>query len=478
MRKALRVLIAAMLLVAISGTIVYLRPEIVPPGWFHPRYIAHEIKGDRIHPWIATDPGTMYSIILWDSRWPVFRKELYNYEEFMDYVVQGFAAVHPNVRIEVRLFDMTMEGEELRRAIEAGERPDVLAGTFDPQFASAGLLVDLSPFFDETEAARFAPAALEQMTMDGKTYAYPRWFEPQYMIANATALARAGVDIEAIRAYGWTWRDVEAVGPRFKGTNVVPLVLDSTDVQAFETLVRSTGGGGAFDASGNLIWSERDLASLVSVVAGLVKQGTLPSPPSRYRTSSVELFWSGKVALMGPASSGFLRYMRERAAGAIRLPGGEKSTPEFDVAVLPLPHQAEQGTVLGNISSLMVFDQGDRERARIAVELARFLAAWSPSKITDNLQLVSCHAGSMDRSVAGLFVKTGTSWISDALTCGVVLPAAGGPALDTRSSAGAARIAKAVRAFWDRPVAVDKLVQSLHKAMAEIPPAPKAKTSK
>jgi len=478
MRNALRALVAAVLLAAVFGTIVYLRPGIVPPGWFHPRYIAHEIKGDRIHPWIATDPATMYSITLWDSRWPVFRKELYNYAEFIDYVVQGFAAVHANVRIEVRLFDVTMEGEELRRAIEAGERPDVLAGTFDPQLVRAGLLVDLSPFFDKAEIARFAPAALERVVMDGKTYAYPRWFEPQCMIANATVLARAGVDIEAIRAHGWTWRDVEALGPRFKGTNAIPLILDSTDVQAFETLVQSTGGSRAFDASGNLTWSERDLAPLVSVVAGLVKQGTLPSPPSRYRASSMELFWSGRVALMGPASSGFLRYMRERAAGAIRLPSGEKSTPEFDLAILPFPHQAGQGAIMGNISSLMVLDQGDRERARIAVELARFLAAWSPSKITDNLQLVSCHAGSIDRSVAGLFVKTGTSWISDALRCGSVLPAAGGPTLDTRSSAGAARIAKAVSAFWDRPVAVDKLIQSLHKAMAEPPPAPKPKKSK
>jgi len=476
MRKVPAVLVSVLLLLAVCGGVVYLRPELAPPGPLHPRYIVHEIRGDRIHPFIATDPHKMYSITLWDVRWPIFRKELYNYDEFVDYMVQGFTAVNPNVRVEIRLFDLATSSDELRSAIEAGERPDVLAGTFDPALAERGLLVDLSPFFDEAEAGRFVPGALAPLVVGGRIYAYPRWFEPQYILANATVLARIGIDLDAIRRNGWTWQDVAGLGARFKSTDVIPLILDTSDPQAFETLVLSAGGGRAFDGQGTLVWSEHDLAPLVSVVGTLMKQGTLPSPPSRYRASQAELFWSGRAALLGPASSGFLRYVRERAGGAVRAPSGESKIPGFDIAVLPLPgKQGGRGELLGSLSSLMVFDCGDRERARIAVDFARFLATWCPTRVTDALQLVSCHTECLDRSLAGLIVKTGTDWISQGLTGGATVQAGPATGLDVRQLQGLSRLAGAVKSFWDRPVPAVKLVESLHKAMTTGQPGPKPK---
>ncbi len=477
MRKVPIVLVSVLLLLAVCGSVVYLRPEILPPGPLHPRYIVHEIKGDRIHPFIATDPHKMYSITLWDVRWPIFRKELYNYDEFVEYMVQGFTAINPNVRVEIRLFDLATTGDELRSAIEAGERPDVLAGTFDPALAERGLLVDLSPFFDEAETGNFVPAALKPLTVGGRIYAYPRWFEPQYMLGNATVLAKAGIDLDAIRRNGWTWLDVAGLGARFKGTEVIPLLIDTSDPQTFETLALSAGGGRAFDVQGNLVWSEHDLAPLVSVVDTLVKQRMLPSPPSRYRASQAELFWRGKVALAGPVSSGFLRYLRERAGGAVRVPSGEGNTPGFDIAVLPLPsEQGGQSRLLGSLSSLMIFDRDDRERARIATDFARFMATWCPTKVTDSLQLVSCRTGCLDLSLAGLILKTGTEWISEGLMRGIIVQAGPATGLDMRQLEGLPRLAGAVKSFWDRPSSPDKLVQSLHKAMTTEPPKTKSKS--
>ena len=471
-----RLVALAVALLFVAGVVVYFRPDLLPPGRFHPRSLVHWLKGEPLHPWVSTDPGGRYVVRLWDIGWPVFRKDILNYEAYLEYAVQGFTAAHPNVRVEVKLFGLAKDEEYFIQTLALGERPDVISGPFHPWMVRQGMLADLTAFFDDKERAEFLPGALSLMTWEGRVWGYPRWLDLQFILANAVSLHKAGIDPEAVGRDGWTWEQFIAAVEKIKGTGQTPLILNTAGLSGLEILVRSLGGGPPFDASGNLVWAAKEIEPAVALVSTLTKRGIIPSPPSKFQSSMVERFWSGQAAMLGPVDSGLLRHLRERNSGVVGAAPGEKPAVGFDVALLPFPRAKDAPPVYGTVYAAMVLEHEKPDQMKAAADVARYLARTPFPKMTSALQFVSCHKPELAATVSELSVEKGKPGLVRLLGEGVICGLRSELPFNPPVSVGAKKISRAIAAYWDRPTTAERVLQALHKSMTEpLPPPPKKK---
>lgn len=470
--RVLKLLVFLLALSIASAVFIYYRPDIMPPGQWHPRSIVYRWRGSTVHPWVALHSDKKYIVTFWDIRWPVFRRELLDYSGYLDYVVQGFMALYPNVRVETRLFDLSVDEDRLWQAIRVGDLPDVVCGPFDPWLVRMNLLSDLTHFFDDEEKARYVPAALSNVTVDGKIWAFPRWLEPDFFMANAALLRRAGIDLEQISSQGWSWAEFTAAMERLKSSNVTPLILNNSGLRAFDTLVGSLGGRSPFDSRGNLSWSLGDLAPTVSLISDLSKRGITCSPPSELQDAMLEHFWSGRAAVIGPVSSGLLRHVRERQQGLIALPEVEKRS-EVEIAILPVPSSSGGHVVNAGMLSLMVFKSGDPARMRAAAEFARFLATGRFPKITDALQVVSCYLPVTLDTAQALAAKHGKGWIPEHLRSYARVTQLDTP-LSVQTSVNIKKAERALESFWRSPKRPEDLLKAIQDSLRQpLSPPPK-----
>ncbi|MBY5760250.1 sugar ABC transporter substrate-binding protein [Rhizobium leguminosarum] len=118
-------------------------------------------------------------------------------DETMQPVIQGFEKLHPDIKV----IHQSVPFNDLNAAIESrigqGDTSiDVIAADTPriPAFASKGYLKDLSDRSDEIKAGAPNPVDLEQVSYDGKIYAYPMWTSTQMLYFNRALLKKAGVE--------------------------------------------------------------------------------------------------------------------------------------------------------------------------------------------------------------------------------------------------------------------------------------------
>ena len=467
----MRILIFAVfllfILLLVFGTTAYYKPHIVPPSNWHPKSVVYKTQGVDVQPWTPLEPERKYVIEYWDIKWPVFRKDFLDYEGYLDYVVQGFMALYPNVRVETRLFDLSLDADWLLQAASTGDLPDVVCAPFESWIAERGLLVDLSPFLGLYPPGSFVSACVEANTYQGRFWAFPRWLEPDFMVANRRLLGQVGIDAESICKHGWTWDDFAATAQSLRIPNVTPLILNTSGVRPLEKVVCSLSGR-ALLLDGELGWTEYDLARTVELLNTLSRAQIISSPPAKLENAMLEHFWSERAAIIGPVSSGLLRHIRERQESLIILPESEKKARDIEVALLPIPADSpEHIRFQAGMLSLMVFRSDEPAQMRAAAEFARFLATTDLPKITEALQVVSCYTPLVSDTVDLLRACECKHWISDALASGtgIVLP------LDTLFSATTSlkktRIESVLRAFWQKPSTAEELLEAVRASLEQ-----------
>ena len=96
--------------IAIFAIVVFNRPELMPPGPYHPRALVCQLLGYRVHPWVKIDPTKEYTLKICSSRWPIFH-DGYGYDDLIEEVIEEFRQFYTNVNVEYVLLPL----DELRK---------------------------------------------------------------------------------------------------------------------------------------------------------------------------------------------------------------------------------------------------------------------------------------------------------------------------------------------------------------------------
>lgn len=164
--------------------------------------------------------------------------------------VRAFNAVHAagGLRAEIEFFPDFQYTEKLSIAAAGNDLPDVfdLDGPTVAQFAEAGLLARLTPWFSESELEDFAPAILRQGTYQDQLVALGAFDSALVLFADRAQLEAAGVELPDPQ--GWSWEAFLEACRRLKEQGILPLTLhleitaDEWYTYAFSPLIWSGGG--------------------------------------------------------------------------------------------------------------------------------------------------------------------------------------------------------------------------------------------
>jgi len=119
--------------------------------------------------------------------------------------IAAFEAEH-GVTVEVAAMPPKDYWPRLSALAAGGDLPDVfmMSSGFVQEWAEAGNLADLAPFFPEDTLAAYYPAAAEIGVIDGTRVAFPQNWVAPVMFYNADMFKDAGVPLPSV---DWSWDD-------------------------------------------------------------------------------------------------------------------------------------------------------------------------------------------------------------------------------------------------------------------------------
>ncbi|HXL03904.1 MAG: hypothetical protein GX872_05605 [Firmicutes bacterium] len=392
LKVAFMVLVTLLSGIAIFTIVVFNRPELIPPGPYHPRALLSELLGYHVHPWVRIDPTKQYTLKVWSTRWPIFQ-DGYGYDDLIEEVIEDFQKIYPNVSVEYVLLPLGEIEEAIEKAVDNSTPPNICMAPFDPSLVESGLVVPINMFICDkprkdiraTPATDFELSSLGFVSLANRIWAWPSWMAVKCWAGNAEVLREAGIDVERVMLYGWTYEDilsmVDALRIRQAGVEeqyrTYGLVLDTTSTNTLDTLMEAAGRGLVLSPDGSLMWQGDTLKSSLSFLQRIRLEKGFPEPAHMMSERMLELFWTGRAAVIGPVGPGFLRHVRERheKMSGNHLAGGAEAVEPI---LLPVPHPVGgTSSACVTLNAAVVFTcpgTSGADTAYLAVRLAEALA--------------------------------------------------------------------------------------------------------
>lgn len=461
LRKVVLASVSLVLSLVVAGwagaVVVWFYPHFMRPSVYHPRNLYYRLQGFPVNPYVPLNPDRTYALDYWDTAWPVLWEDEHRYQDFLDQAVRAFQKQYPNVTVNIRLARPGELEGNISQALNGRTPPDVYSGPFLPFLAANRRLVPVTPFLPLEERDLFAPPALAGVGEGGQVWAWPRWIEVYAWAGNARILASAGIDHNRVSREGWSRADFLAAARAIRGDSRTTwekpygLVLDHSRPESFHQLMLGAGSPSLLTPEG----APRRTAPAVREVAGFLnvlwKERVFPADADRMPEKILDLFWTGRTAVIGPVGPGFLRHLSERL-GRIR-EGDLKGATPVDVTLLPVPGGPDaQPVVPLSVHALAVFrprPAEDPARARLAVEFARFLITsagpWLEAELATVPAYLPFHSAwreklSLDPPLIDFLLRGSAT--------GTPFPFLSPPAARTEHRLWAEVVAPALRTFW------------------------------
>jgi multiple sugar transport system substrate-binding protein len=174
----------------------------------------------------------------------------------MGSLLKGFHREHPEVPIEVTELSWSDGKTKLMLGFNSGTAPDVLELGSDwvPQFASSGVLEDLTAVHDSEFSSRFRSTpqyALEPSSWTGEQYAVPWMLDTRVMFVNDSLAQLAGYSTNA--AVLGDWQSMSEFAKRVHATGAIGCGVNGSDEHRLYKKVLPyfwSNGGELFDSSG------------------------------------------------------------------------------------------------------------------------------------------------------------------------------------------------------------------------------------
>ena len=217
-------------------------------------------------------------------------------------VIEGFEVANPD--IDVRYQQVPFE--DMNAAIESRVgQGDTGIDVFQtdtpriPAYASRGYLVDLEAHRADIEASISSPVAMNDVTFDGKVYAFPMWTSTQVLYYNVDLLENAGIALPgAEQGDRMTWERTLELAKAAQGAGAKwGLVLSQIDrYYQLQPLFESAGGGPGLTGDGLMTPDITNDAWVKTAqwYADLFEAGVAPRGVASNQT--IDLFLNGEAA--------------------------------------------------------------------------------------------------------------------------------------------------------------------------------------
>ena len=308
-------------------------------------------------------------------------------------LVEQYNNEHPEV--EVILDIAPWSGDvwaALGTGLAAGNPPDVMrvsvGGMGGQGSLESPLLIDVKPLLTEEEIADYGPGILNAVDIGGRYVLWPQdrdWGASP--VGNAKLFEQAGVDLEKIRADGWTFDEFRETCKKLANESDADYGFAIAGAQLAGLFAELAHRAGAPDGSGNngfQMWGNEWLVrgepaqKAAQLIHDLIYVDECVPPEITGITDHMQLFYSGKAAVV-PFWHGIVgsiaAYNNSVEKGDIM---GEKA--DFEPLVLPYPYDPNTGTN-GNVArttGLALYRQdpykGD-EHTQNVVDFTRWLTS-------------------------------------------------------------------------------------------------------
>lgn len=254
--------------------------------------------------------------MLWDSiQLPAYRQ-----------CAADFARLNPGTTVKIVQSGWDDYWTTVSMGFISDAAPDVFTNHLSkyPQFASNGLLADLTPYIrrDALDLSIFPPGLVEAWGREGHQYGLPKDWDTVALMVNLAHARKAGVSLAELQAMHWNPRDggsFEQVVRRLtldkQGRNALHPAFDRSQVAVYG--YQNPGPGGMtgqtewshFAASNGFRFQDKPwalplhyddprLAETITWLAGLPAKG-LSAPPQNIKgLGTGAMFVGGKVAMV------------------------------------------------------------------------------------------------------------------------------------------------------------------------------------
>lgn len=350
------------------------------------------------------DPEQFHHIVFLETDWPISWPDQGDYEDLVRRLIEEFQEIHPNVLVELRMVKPWEAPDRLKEMFDKASLPDVYSGPFEFTGVFADVQLPLDDSFEGDVRAGSDPRLVSLVSLQDRLWAWPKWLEVYGLAANRKILEESGIDVEGVRREGWTWEEFVKSLERIRAkTGVSPIILDTTREDAIRYIYMNAGGTSpVVGEKGDRAWAR--LSAVLEFLDSWRKKGLFPSNAAEMHKVMLPSFWSGKVAIIGPAGPGFMRHVLELHRHELK--DGPVKSADFDVVMLPFPHSRDSKPVTPvKLHATVVFRDPlstDVQKIRAAAEFASFWSDQEMVRLCNALQVYPVRVGEGDWEVSTL----------------------------------------------------------------------------
>jgi ABC-type glycerol-3-phosphate transport system substrate-binding protein len=158
------------------------------------------------------------------------------------YAKEQFEKAHPGTKINLKIVPYDGFFSGIDRQITAGNAPDVFRVDYTTigKYSKNGVLLDMTPYFDQSEISAFLPALWDGIKYNGTPYGVPHQTDTTCIVYNKKAFETAGItSVPTKLDDAWTWEEFGQVAAKLRKTlpnNKYPFAYDWTAAGAFRWL--------------------------------------------------------------------------------------------------------------------------------------------------------------------------------------------------------------------------------------------------
>ncbi len=256
-------------------------------------------------------------------------------------LIKEFEAANSGVKVKLSIVPYEQAFKNLDAQLQAGQAPDIFRLGYGQigTYSSANQLLDLSSYFDSSEADAFQPAFWQAVKFDGKPYGVPQQTDVSALVYNKAMMADAGITtFPDSLSNAWTWDEFESVLEKLRGKLDAKHFPFADNWQLFGSFRWLNW---LFAAGGRIISEDLKSSAIESGSAGkdtldytkaFFEKKYVPQNNSTKSNTYADTTWlAGTTAMV--------------SAGTFLLPGFKAA--KFDWGVTYLPQKARGATDLG-----------------------------------------------------------------------------------------------------------------------------------
>ncbi len=260
----------------------------------------------------------------------------------MQTVIDAFEAKNPNINVEIQLVPWAQYWDNLKTAAAGGDLFDTfwMNGPFFPFYASRDVLLDLTPYMQETgfDDSKYPASILGSYNYNGKQYGGPFYYDSIGLYYNKDLFDAAGI---AYPDASWDWNKLREVSQQLtKAPNQYGIVTWWSSQEQTYNFIFSNGGEVVADNKCQV--SQPAAVEAVQYLVDLIYKDKVSQEPAAMGDDPTTFFQQGKAAMITSGSWNVNAY-KDSITGF-----------KWDVAPLPKAPTGQSVSVvsgLGNVAS-------------------------------------------------------------------------------------------------------------------------------